>query len=57
VASVCFLAGSLVPDFRDAVHAGKFWPPSPAMLALITLLLSYPVFRALKWVSNRAAAK
>ncbi len=56
VASVFFLAGSLVPDFRDAMHAGKFWPPSPAMLALITLLLSYPVFRALKWASNRAAA-
>jgi APA family basic amino acid/polyamine antiporter len=53
VASVLFLVASLVPDFLDVVHAGKFWPPSPAMLALIILLLSYPVFRVLKWVSRR----
>jgi basic amino acid/polyamine antiporter, APA family len=53
VASVLFLVASLVPDFLDVVHAGKFWPPSPAMLALIILLLSYPVFRTLKWASNR----
>jgi APA family basic amino acid/polyamine antiporter len=53
VASVLFLMGSLLPDFLDAVRAGKYWPPSPAMLALIALLLSYPVFRILKSVSQR----
>jgi APA family basic amino acid/polyamine antiporter len=56
LASILFLVASLVPDFLDAVHAGKFWPPSPAMLALIILLLSYPVFRVLKWVSRRGDA-
>jgi APA family basic amino acid/polyamine antiporter len=56
-ASVLFLMGSLLPDFLDAVRAGKYWPPSPAMLALIALFLSYPVFRALKWASREAANK
>ena len=55
-ASVLFLMGSLLPDFVEAVRAGKYWPPSPAMLALVALFLSYPVFRALKWASNREAA-
>jgi APA family basic amino acid/polyamine antiporter len=54
VASVLFLMGSLLPDFLDAVRAGKYWPPSPAMLALVALALSYPVFRVLKSVSRRA---
>jgi APA family basic amino acid/polyamine antiporter len=53
VASVLFLMGSLLPDFLDAVRAGKNWPPSPAMLALVALVLSYPVFRILKSVSKR----
>ena len=56
VASVLFLMGSLLPDFLDAVRAGKYWPPSPAMLALVALVLSYPVFRVLKSVSQRADA-
>jgi APA family basic amino acid/polyamine antiporter len=51
-ASVLFLIGSLLPDFQDAVHAGKFWPPSPAMLALSMLALSYPVFRLLRAASR-----
>jgi basic amino acid/polyamine antiporter, APA family len=55
-ASVLFLMGSLLPDFLDAVRAGKYWPPSPAMLALVALFLSYPVFRTLKWASNREGA-
>jgi APA family basic amino acid/polyamine antiporter len=58
LASVLFLIGSLVPDFLEVIHTGKFWPPSPAMLALIILVLSYPVFRLLKWASkgeNRAS--
>jgi len=55
-ASVLFLMGSLLPDFIDAVRAGKYWPPSPAMLALTALFLSYPVFRILKWVTQRADA-
>jgi APA family basic amino acid/polyamine antiporter len=56
VASVLFLMGSLLPDFLDAVRAGKYWPPSPAMLALVALVLSYPVFRVLKSVSRRSDA-
>ena len=55
-ASVLFLMGSLLPDFIDAARAGRYWPPSPAMLALIALFLSYPVFRILKWVTQRADA-
>jgi APA family basic amino acid/polyamine antiporter len=47
-ASAVFLVASIVPDLKDAVTQGKFWPPSPAMLALVILLLSYPVFRILK---------
>jgi basic amino acid/polyamine antiporter, APA family len=48
VASAVFLVASIVPDLKDALTKGKFWPPSPAMLALLILLLSYPVFRLLK---------
>ena len=48
-----FLIASLVPDLKDAFTQGKFWPPSPAMLALVILLLSYPMFRLLKWGSDR----
>jgi APA family basic amino acid/polyamine antiporter len=51
-ASVLFLVASVVPDLKDAVTKGKFWPPSPAMLAVLILLLSYPVFRLLKWGSD-----
>jgi APA family basic amino acid/polyamine antiporter len=52
IASVLFLVASLVPDLKDALTQGKFWPPSPAMLALVILLLSYPMFRLLKWGSE-----
>jgi APA family basic amino acid/polyamine antiporter len=51
-ASVLFLVASIVPDLKDALMQGRFWPPSPAMLALLILLLSYPVFRLLKWGSE-----
>ena len=54
-ASALFLVASIVPDLKDALTQGKFWPPSPAMLALLILLLSYPVFRLLKRVSRDAA--
>jgi basic amino acid/polyamine antiporter, APA family len=54
-ASVLFLIASLVPDLKNAFTQGKFWPPSPAMLALLILLLSYPVFRLLKWGSDGQA--
>jgi APA family basic amino acid/polyamine antiporter len=43
-ASVLFLIGSIVTDQRNAP------------LALAMLVLSYPVFRVLKWVTRRAAA-
>ncbi len=44
VASVLFLAGSILTDQKNAP-----W-------ALATLVLSYPVFRVLKWVTYRAEA-
>src|SRR5439155_1297974 len=44
VASVLFLAGSILTDQKNAP-----W-------ALATLVLSYPVFRVLKWVTHRAQA-
>lgn len=47
-ASIVFLVASIVTDLKGAVETGKFWPPSPAALALGVLVLSYPVFRVLK---------
>src|SRR6202030_3157787 len=52
-ASALFLVASIAPDFRAAFNTGKVWPPSPAMLALLILLLSFPVFRVLQRVSRR----
>ena len=54
-ASSLFLIASIVPDLKTAFTTGKVWPPSPAMLALLILLLSYPVFRLLKRVTHDAA--
>jgi len=51
-ASALFLIASIVPDLKTAFTTGKVWPPSPAMLALLILLLSYPVFRLLKRVTH-----
>ncbi|HEY4818132.1 MAG TPA: APC family permease [Candidatus Acidoferrum sp.] len=51
-ASALFLVASIVPDLKTAFTTGKVWPPSPAMLALLILLLSYPVFRLLKRVTD-----
>jgi APA family basic amino acid/polyamine antiporter len=48
-ASVVFLVASIATDLQGSLASGKFWPPSPAVLALAVLVLSYPVFRALKW--------
>jgi APA family basic amino acid/polyamine antiporter len=52
-ASALFLVASIVPDLKTAFTTGKVWPPSPAMLALLILLLSYPVFRLLKRVTSQ----
>jgi APA family basic amino acid/polyamine antiporter len=52
VASVVFLVASIVTDLQASLASGKFWPPSPAVLALAVLVLSYPVFRALKWAKK-----
>src|SRR6202011_5615729 len=52
VASALFLVASIVPDLKTALTTGQIWPPSPAMLALLILLLSYPVFRVLRRVSH-----
>ncbi len=51
-ASALFLVASIVPDLKTALTTGQVWPPSPAMLALLILLLSYPVFRVLKRVTD-----
>jgi APA family basic amino acid/polyamine antiporter len=51
-ASALFLVASIVPDLKAALTTGRVWPPSPAMLALLILLLSYPIFRLLKAVTN-----
>jgi APA family basic amino acid/polyamine antiporter len=53
VASALFLIASIAPDLKTALTTGKVWPPSPAMLALLILLLSYPMFRLLRWVTRR----
>jgi basic amino acid/polyamine antiporter, APA family len=52
-ASILFLMGSIAPDLATVVRTGKLWPPSPATLALLILLLSYPVFRLLKLASAK----
>jgi APA family basic amino acid/polyamine antiporter len=52
VASALFLIASIAPDLKTAATTGKVWPPSPAMLALLILLLSYPVFRLMKRITN-----
>ncbi len=52
LASALFLVASIAPDLKAAFTTGKVWPPSPAMLALVILLLSYPVFRVLKAFSK-----
>ena len=43
-----FLIASIIPDLKIVIETGRLWPPSPATLALLILLLSYPVFRILK---------
>jgi APA family basic amino acid/polyamine antiporter len=53
LASALFLVASIAPDLNTALTTGQVWPPSPAMLALLILLLSYPVFRLLQWVTHR----
>ena len=55
LASALFLVASIAPDLKAAFTSGKVWPPSPAMLALVILLLSYPVFRVLKAFSKAGA--
>lgn len=56
VASVVFLVASVATDIQGARASGHFWPPSPALLALAVLALSYPVFRLLKLVSKDKSA-
>jgi basic amino acid/polyamine antiporter, APA family len=52
IASALFLVGSIAPDLKAVTTTGKVWPPSPAMLALLILLLSYPVFRLMRWITD-----
>jgi APA family basic amino acid/polyamine antiporter len=51
-ASVVFLIASIVTDLQGSLATGHYWPPSPAVLALGVLILSYPVFRVLKWTTK-----
>lgn len=54
VASAAFLSASIVFDLQQALASGRFWPPSPALLAFAVLVLSYPVFLLLKFAQKRA---
>jgi APA family basic amino acid/polyamine antiporter len=54
-ASAVFLVASMVTDLQGSLASGRFWPPSPAVLALAVLVLSYPVFRTLKWATKHKA--
>jgi APA family basic amino acid/polyamine antiporter len=54
-ASLVFLIASIITDLQSSAATGHFWPPSPAMLALAVLALSYPVFRVLKWARSSSA--
>lgn len=56
LASVIFLVASVVTDIQGERASGHFWPPSPAVLALGVLVLSYPVFRILKQVTKNKSA-
>lgn len=55
-ASVLFLVASIVTDLQGAFVTGRVWPPSPAVLALLVLILSYPVFLILKWAKNEGVS-
>jgi APA family basic amino acid/polyamine antiporter len=54
-ASAVFLVASILTDLQGSLASGRFWPPSPAVLALAVLVLSYPVFRTLKWATRDKA--
>jgi basic amino acid/polyamine antiporter, APA family len=56
-ASALFLIASIIPDLKTALTTGKVWPPSPATLAFLILLLSFPVFRLLKWMTKASEPK
>ena len=57
IASVVFLVASIVTDLKDALATHRIWPASPAVLALAILVLSYPVFLALKWVQKQTQTR
>jgi len=56
VASAVFLISSLALDFKTTMLQGQWWPPPAPMLAFIILLLSYPLFRIMKWASRAVSA-
>ena len=60
IASAVFLVASLGMDFKNAIQQGQWWPPPPPMLAFIILLVSYPLYRVMKWaavVTDKSAAE
>jgi APA family basic amino acid/polyamine antiporter len=60
IASAAFLVASLGMDLKNAIQQGVWWPPPPPMLAFIILLVSYPLYRVMKWaavVTDKSAAE
>ncbi|HKW57813.1 MAG TPA: APC family permease [Candidatus Acidoferrum sp.] len=55
LASVVFLGASIATDIQASRASGHFWPPSPALLALGVLALSYPVFQVLKFAARNGS--
>jgi len=58
IASAVFLIASLGLDFKNAIFQHdllhEWWPPPPPMLAFIILLVSYPLFKVMKWAAAAA---
>ena len=55
-ASAIFLIASLGLDLKTAIQQHEWWPPPPPMLAFIILVLSYPLYRIMKWVATATVA-
>lgn len=51
IASAVFLIASLGMELKNAIQQGQWWPPPPPVLAFIILLVSYPLYRVMKWAA------
>ena len=54
IASAAFLLSSLGLDLKNAIQQHEWWPPPPPLLAFAILLVSYPLFRVMKWAAAAA---